>query len=81
MLFFSLSEEYETLFNKDICNAPLEITNDGKEVTKYQLYSQRKDTIPNQTLLLIDNSYSMKTENAMEIVKKKSGNIHSNDDN
>ncbi|MCK5848538.1 MAG: FHA domain-containing protein [Caldisericia bacterium] len=68
--FFSLGQEYETLFNDGIDKSPLIVINDGEEITDYYLFPQRNQKIPNRTILLVDNSYSMKNENAMGLVKE-----------
>ena len=68
--FFHLDDSFKELFNQNIHNKPLKVINDNEFIDEYTLYPQRNQKIPNRTILLVDNSYSMKTENAMEMVKK-----------
>lgn len=68
--FFHLDDSFKELFNQNIHNKPLRVVNDNESVDEYTLYPQRNQKIPNRTILLVDNSYSMKTENAMEMAKQ-----------
>ncbi|MDD4614500.1 MAG: FHA domain-containing protein [Caldisericia bacterium] len=69
-VFFSVEDDYKEIVNLDSHISHLRVLNDTKEVVNPTLYPQRNQKLPNYTILLIDTSFSMHTNDLLSSVKE-----------
>lgn len=68
--FFSLGDGYKEIFSLDDYSSIVQVLHDTKEIQNYTLYPQRNQKLSNYTILLIDTSYSMHTNDLLPSVKE-----------